>query len=785
MASPAHPPSVICFGPFELDAVSGELRKAGIPLKIHPQPLQVLQLLAVRSKQIVTRGEIRTALWGDNTFVDFERGINSCVNQIRVVLGDDPEKPRYIETLPRRGYRFIAPLHKGFGTEAAGSLVAPTFRALPRLSSDEVPSVSHGADLRVVERHADASRFSTWRRQPVLVIACFFTLFLAVGAAFWVATHSSLPAGLPELKLTQLTADSSENAVTGGAISPDGKYLAYANVKGIHVKLIGTDQSRDVPTPEDFHEAQVTWTIPANWIGGGAGFVANATPYGGRPSVWVVPAVSGPMRKIRDDALAFAVSRDGSLVAFGSNMNEFYYREIWLMRPDGREARKLFDAEEHSTFVGAEWSPDSQRLAYVKWHQSADRGELSIESRSLKDETPVRAISIPYDLSDWSWLPDGRMITSFPDPSDRRANTCNLWETRVDKRTGQPLEVPRRMSCWSGFCVDEPSVSADGKQLTFRKTLVASSVSVANLETNGMFITAPSRITLSEGRNYPVAWAGDSKAVLIVTDRNGKRQVSAHSLSDAAESVVADLGNTIEPSQSALIDAVLPRLSPDGSWIIYLVWSADFASSAPAPLMRVPVRGGPAQLVLNSTAGAIHSIHCARAPATTCVLAERSVDHSQLVFTTFDPSRGRGQVVARFGTVPTADAEYAWDVSPDGACIAILRRSEGSVDLLSLTGHASQRVVAKDRNSFQTVAWAADGRGLFVSALTKEGSAILQLDLKGNARLLKRFYGIVQAGNEPFMGGSSTAWALPSPDGRHLAICSWNISANMWMLENF
>jgi hypothetical protein len=167
------------------------------------------------------------------------------------------------------------------------------------------------------------------------------------------------------------------------------------------------------------------------------------------------------------------------------------------------------------------------------------------------------------------------------------------------------------------------------------------------------------------------------------------------------------------------------------------------------------------------------------------VLAERSVDHSQLVFTTFDPSRGRGQVVARFDTVPTADAEYAWDISPDGACIAILRRSEGSVDLLSLAGHPPQRVVAKDRNSFQTVAWAADGRGLFVSALTKEGSAILQLDLKGNARLLKRFDGIVQAGNEPFMGGSSTAWALPSPDGRHLAICSWNISANMWMLENF
>jgi DNA-binding winged helix-turn-helix (wHTH) protein/tetratricopeptide (TPR) repeat protein len=113
MASPAQPPSVICFGQFELDATNGELRKAGISLKIHPQPFQVLQLLAGRPKQIVTREEIRSALWGDNTFVDFERGINSCVNQIRVTLGDDPEKPRYVETLPRRGYRFVAAVTEG------------------------------------------------------------------------------------------------------------------------------------------------------------------------------------------------------------------------------------------------------------------------------------------------------------------------------------------------------------------------------------------------------------------------------------------------------------------------------------------------------------------------------------------------------------------------------------------------------------------------------------------------------------------------------------------------
>ena len=134
MASPAHPPSVICFGQFELDAANGELRKAGVSLKMHPQPFQVLQLLAGRPKEIVTREEIRSSLWGGNTFVDFERGINSCVNQIRAVLADDPEKPRYIETLPRRGYRFIGTVHNGNGAAVVAPKEAAASAAQSRMT---------------------------------------------------------------------------------------------------------------------------------------------------------------------------------------------------------------------------------------------------------------------------------------------------------------------------------------------------------------------------------------------------------------------------------------------------------------------------------------------------------------------------------------------------------------------------------------------------------------------------------------------------------------------------
>src|ERR1700723_3476982 len=126
MVSSAPIPSVIRFGAFELDAASGELRKSGISLKIQPQPFRVLTLLFEQPGQIVSREEIRRCLWGDNTFVDFELGINFCVKQIRAALADDAEKSRHIQTLPRRGSRFIGTVATPDAEKPAASNAAPT-----------------------------------------------------------------------------------------------------------------------------------------------------------------------------------------------------------------------------------------------------------------------------------------------------------------------------------------------------------------------------------------------------------------------------------------------------------------------------------------------------------------------------------------------------------------------------------------------------------------------------------------------------------------------------------
>ncbi len=126
-------PRVFSFGPFQADAASGELRKHGIRVKIHAQPFQVLLMLLDRPGDLVTREEMRQRLWGAETFVDFDHGLNSAINKIRDALNDSAARPIYIETVPGKGYRFVAPV-------SAPELPLPSQPATP------VPSVLSTVD---------------------------------------------------------------------------------------------------------------------------------------------------------------------------------------------------------------------------------------------------------------------------------------------------------------------------------------------------------------------------------------------------------------------------------------------------------------------------------------------------------------------------------------------------------------------------------------------------------------------------------------------------------------
>jgi DNA-binding winged helix-turn-helix (wHTH) protein len=116
MADKSDQTDSIRFDVYEMDLSSGELRKSGKPVRLQPQPFRVLGMLAGRAGEVVTRAQLRDEIWGKGTFVDFEQGLNFCIRQIRSALDEDPRKPRFVQTIPRRGYRFVT---ESVQTEAA------------------------------------------------------------------------------------------------------------------------------------------------------------------------------------------------------------------------------------------------------------------------------------------------------------------------------------------------------------------------------------------------------------------------------------------------------------------------------------------------------------------------------------------------------------------------------------------------------------------------------------------------------------------------------------------
>jgi DNA-binding winged helix-turn-helix (wHTH) protein len=140
-AHPARAP--IRFGIFELDPESEELRKQGLKVRLQEQPFQILQILLEHPGKVVTREELQQRIWPSDTFVDFDHGLYNAIKKLREAMGDSADTPRYIETLSRRGYRFIAPLN-GPAPEPGGS--APAADA-PRDSIAVLPFLNLSADV--------------------------------------------------------------------------------------------------------------------------------------------------------------------------------------------------------------------------------------------------------------------------------------------------------------------------------------------------------------------------------------------------------------------------------------------------------------------------------------------------------------------------------------------------------------------------------------------------------------------------------------------------------------
>ena len=622
----------------------------------------------------------------------------------------------------------------------------------PRVGAGLVPAPSaHGA---VTAPAGHPQRLPLRRRWP-LALAGLLAL-IAVSGLVWFATHRAPPPAAPELKEQRLTAIPGENALTQGVISPDGKYLAYGDRTGIHLKLIQSGEILNIPQPGG--RALDEWW-PNAWFPDGTKFIASGVENPFRVSTWIISALGGPPRKIRDDADGWAVSPDGTLIAFGAGQQESTAQEdLWVMGANGEEPRKLASTSSGGHIWQASWSPDGRRIAYRHDHSTPGGRECSIESGDLSGGQPMVILS-DSRLCDFStfalwWSPSGRLVYGMADPNQSGGN---LWEIQVDPKTGEGVGKPKRITNWTEADTLSISGTADGKRLAVTKHSAQWDVYVGQLEAGGRRLTSARRLTLEERDDLPGAWTPDSKAVLFWSNRNGTFDLFRQAIDqDFAEPVVTGPG-----------DKRFPVVSPDGSWILYI---ATGVGSGVTRIMHVPTLGGPAEMVLEDRG--IDRAACARHASSQCVFSATTLDQKEAVFSAFDPTRGRGRELVRVDLKPTL--RYGWDLSPDGSRLAFTQPDDrgGRIQILPLASAKATVVNVNGWNALWDLRWAADGKALFVGTTRGE---LLYVDMEGRAEVLWQ----QRVSSRPAIFG------VPSPDGRHLAMLGGTAENNVWMLEGF
>ena len=199
MQEPASTAYRVQFGPFALDLRSSELLKGSTRLKVPSQSIQILTALLEQPGELVTRDQLRARLWPSDTFVDFEHGLNAAIRRLREALGDSADTPVYIETLPRRGYRFIGPIERA--SDVPATAVVP-------------PSLP---DAGAAPRH---------RVRMLLVLGG--SMALVVGIGVWVGRHRSATVGPEAPPPRSIPVTSFPGREEDPAISPDGNYVAFA-----------------------------------------------------------------------------------------------------------------------------------------------------------------------------------------------------------------------------------------------------------------------------------------------------------------------------------------------------------------------------------------------------------------------------------------------------------------------------------------------------------------------------------------------------------------------------
>jgi len=586
------------FGVFELDLRAAELRKNGVKLRLQDQPYQVLLKLIEHSGEIVSREELRSTLWHGDTFVDFETGLNTAVKRLRETLGDSADSPTFIETLPRRGYRFIAtverPVDKDSGISGQSSP--------PESSAGKNLLKRTGVIAGVVVLVLGCASF--WRSQPQPPKVTNMVRITNDGKAknslnppVTDGVHLYFTEGMPSTTgsgIAQVSAAGGEttwltttlqDVWAVSPVSPDRSELLVA--KGARVGSDSVIELWAQPLPAgsphrlgNIRALLATWTPDGTHIAyADAGKIMTANKDGSEPHQ--LAEVSGLVFCIR-------YSPDGRQIRFDITDPKNDSNSIWEMDANGKDTHPLFPNWKESNGCG-NWSPDGNYYYFLAGRGNAQAIWVMPERRSLfrgRAKGPSRLTSGPLRFNFPIPSSDGKRLFALGEEArvellryDERARRFDpylpglsagpvdfsrdqkwiayvsypdmtLWRSRVDGSDKMQLTFPP-------VRVYEPRWSPDGSQIVFMDIRFDSPWKIYLLSSSG---GSPELLTQTNTYEADATWTPDGKSIVFArTDRLSNAGIYRLDLQTRKVSAIAGTDGLLSP-----------RVSPDGRYICAL-----------------------------------------------------------------------------------------------------------------------------------------------------------------------------------------------------------------------
>ena len=542
MERPAKNPTTLCFGLFEADLQTRELRKSGVKVKLNEQPFQVLALLLERPGEVITREELQTRLWPADTFVDFDVSLNGAVKKLRQALGDESDNPRFIETLYRRGYRFIAPV-----SVPGSERTAPGGRENgdPAVSSPALRSDSHAGN-GAGSQHVDsvgAPVARSRKRWAYVAAGCVGVLLAGLSLA-------RMPKSSPRiLGFTQLTSGGKVHQLA--ALATDGQRLYFQAVDRGRIALgqvsVTGGDSALIVTP--FDNTYLGDIAPD----GSSLLISNFAGTEKLGPLWVLPLPAGPPRPLGTmAAYSAAWSPDGRRLLFADGA------DLYEANPDGSGTRKLATL---SARIGeVRISPDGQKIRATLYDLKTGFGEFWELNRD--GNHPHRLLpnwnDSPHECCG-QWTPDGRyfLFTSL------REGRNSIWALPERRSWMQPRAKPVQLTNGPlDFWLPVPS--KDGKRIFAMGGQPRSEV----LRYDGR-----SFVPYLEGASVTdLAFSADAQHVAYISVPEGALWTSK-----------IDGSDRIRLTDPSVMEAALPRWSPDESQIAFMArtqntdWRAHLA----------------------------------------------------------------------------------------------------------------------------------------------------------------------------------------------------------------